>query len=100
MRQTLQNFYEQNGIARLKTAPYSSSQNGYPERALRTVQNVVLAGLSHSEMPPRYGDYAALDAITKGNFQPSPLNNNVPYNIFHKTPLSTVNHFLPFGQWG
>jgi transposase InsO family protein len=98
--QTLQNFYEQNGITGLTTAPYSSSQNGHAERALGTIQNAVRAALSHPEMPPRYWDYAALDAITKGNTQPSPLTNDVPYNTFHKTPLSTINNFLLFGQWG
>jgi hypothetical protein len=69
--------------------------NGHAERAVRTIQNAVRAALSHSQIPPRHWHYAALDAITKGNTQPSPLTKDVSYNTFHKSPISTVNLYLP-----
>jgi transposase InsO family protein len=97
---TLQDFYDAQGITPLTTAPYSSSQNGQAERAIRTIQNATRSALSFSKLPARYWDYAALDAITKGNVQPSPATKNTPYNIFHNTTSTPVAHFHPFGQWG
>jgi transposase InsO family protein len=82
---TLQDFYMKKGITPLTTTPYSSSQNGRAERALRTIQNAVSSALSQSKLPTSYWDYAALDAITKGNSQPSSTNQATPYNDFHNT---------------
>jgi transposase InsO family protein len=42
---TLQDFYIKKGITPLTTAPYSSSQNGRAERALRTIQNAIRSAL-------------------------------------------------------
>jgi transposase InsO family protein len=96
----LQDFYSAQGITPLTTAPYSSSQNGQAERAIRTIQNSIRSALSFSKLPARYWDYAALDAIKKSNVQPSPTTNDTPYNIFHNTTSTSPTHFHPFGQWG
>jgi hypothetical protein len=96
----LQDFYSAQVITPLTTAPYSSSQNGQAERAIRTIQNSIRSAISFSKLPARYWGYAALDAITKSNMQPSPTTNVTPYNIFHNTTSTSPTHFHPFGQWG
>jgi transposase InsO family protein len=97
---TLQEFYSAQGITPLTTAPYSSSQNGQAERALLTIQNSIRSALSFLKLPTRYWDYAALDAFTKSNVQPSSTTKNTPYNIFHNTTSTSLSHVHPFGQWG
>ena len=94
---SIQVFYEDEGIEQQVTVPYAHQTNGTAERAIRTIVTIGRSILHHAKLDKRFWAEAAMTAIYVKNRLPSP-------KIAHKTPFEmvyaskpSVKHMRVFG---
>nr|GEY39331.1 retrovirus-related Pol polyprotein from transposon TNT 1-94 [Tanacetum cinerariifolium] len=91
-------FYEDNGIRRFLTAPYSPQQNGVLKRKNRTILNMVQSMLKTKKMPNEFWAEAVDCAVYLLNRYPSKsLNNKTPQEASNGLK-PTVSHLHVFGS--
>ena len=90
--------YDRNhGLTHELSAPYSSSQNGLAERAIRTTMDDVRTLLRDSGLGHSYWAEAAAYSIYTRNLIPSRRHpNKIPLEVF-SGKRQTVAHLRPFG---
>ncbi len=91
------NFLKSEGICQELSAPHSQYQNGFIERHIQTIQNMIVSALHTSGMSKGYWGKAALWAKHTWNVMPRFDNDNIsPYTAVtgHQTDLSLLH---PFG---
>lgn len=77
---TLRSFLLDRGIAFRLSCPYTSSQNGKPERPIRTVNDIIRTILLQAHMPPEYWVEALHTTTYLLNRRPSePIQFLTPY---------------------
>uniref|UniRef100_A0AAV1VNI8 Integrase catalytic domain-containing protein n=1 Tax=Peronospora matthiolae TaxID=2874970 RepID=A0AAV1VNI8_9STRA len=77
---SLQLFYEDEGIEQQTTVPYAHQTNGTAERAIRTIVTIGRSMLHHAKLDKCFWAEAAMTAIYVKNRLPSP-------KVVHKTPV-------------
>uniref|UniRef100_A0AAV1VN52 Integrase catalytic domain-containing protein n=1 Tax=Peronospora matthiolae TaxID=2874970 RepID=A0AAV1VN52_9STRA len=82
---SLQEFYEDEGIEQQKTVPYAHQTNCTVERAIRTIVTIGRSMLHHAKLEKCFWSEAAMTAIYVKNRLPSP-------NVMHKTPFEIVHN--------
>jgi transposase InsO family protein len=94
---TLRSFLTDHGIVFRLSCPYTSSQNGKAERAIRTINDIIRTLLLQAHMPPKYWVEALNTATYLLNRRPSKTINFVtPYQIlFNHAP--NYSHLRIFG---
>uniref|UniRef100_A0AAV1VK09 Integrase catalytic domain-containing protein n=1 Tax=Peronospora matthiolae TaxID=2874970 RepID=A0AAV1VK09_9STRA len=85
---SLQLFYEDEGIEQQTTVPYAHQTNGTAERAIRTIVTIGRSMLHHAKLDKCFWDEAAMTAIYVKNRLPSP-------KVVHKTPFEIVYNLKP-----
>ena len=85
---SLQFFYEDEGIEQQTTVPYAHQTNGTAERAIRTIVTIGRSMLHHAKLDKCFWAEAAMTAIYVKNRLPSP-------KIVHKTPFEIVYNSKP-----
>ena len=85
---SLQAFYEDEGIEQQTTVPYANQTNGTAERAIRNIVTIGRSMLYHAKLDKRFWAEAAMTAIYVKNHLPSP-------KIAHKTPFKIINKSKP-----
>uniref|UniRef100_A0AAV1U9H3 Integrase catalytic domain-containing protein n=1 Tax=Peronospora matthiolae TaxID=2874970 RepID=A0AAV1U9H3_9STRA len=85
---SLQEFYEDEGIEQQTTVPYAHQTNGTAERAIRTIVTIGRSMLHHAKLEKCFWAEAAMTAIYIKNRLPSP-------NVMHKTPFEIVHNSKP-----
>ncbi|CAH0476236.1 unnamed protein product [Peronospora belbahrii] len=93
---SLQDFYENEGIEQQTTVPYAHQTNGTAERAIR----IVTIGRSmrhHAKLDKLFWAEAAMTAIYVKNCLPSPkVVHKIPFEIVYNSKPS-VKHMRVFG---
>ncbi|WVZ91380.1 hypothetical protein U9M48_037560 [Paspalum notatum var. saurae] len=94
---TLRHFLTTNGTTYRFSCPYTSSQNGKAERALRTINYVLRTLLFQADLPPKYWVEALHAATYLINRRPcKPLQFDTPYHaLFGQQP--DYSHLRVFG---
>uniref|UniRef100_A0AAV1TGB2 Integrase catalytic domain-containing protein n=1 Tax=Peronospora matthiolae TaxID=2874970 RepID=A0AAV1TGB2_9STRA len=69
---SLQEFYEDEGIEQQTTVPYAHQTNGTAERAIRTIVTINRSMLHHAKLEKCFWAEAAMTAIYVKNRLPSP----------------------------
>ena len=85
---SLQVFYEDEGIEQQVTVPYAHQTNGTAERAIRTIVTIGRSMLHHAKLDKCFWAEAAMTAIYVKNRLPSPT-------VAHKTPFEIVYNSKP-----
>uniref|UniRef100_A0AAV1VNG0 Integrase catalytic domain-containing protein n=1 Tax=Peronospora matthiolae TaxID=2874970 RepID=A0AAV1VNG0_9STRA len=85
---SLQLFYEDEGIEQQTTVPYAHQTNGTAERAIRTIVTIGRSMLHHAKLDKCFWAEAAMTAIYVKNRLPSP-------KVVHKTPFEIVYNLKP-----
>uniref|UniRef100_A0AAV1THU1 Polyprotein n=1 Tax=Peronospora matthiolae TaxID=2874970 RepID=A0AAV1THU1_9STRA len=85
---SLQDFYEVEGIEQQTTVPYAHQANGTAERAIRTIVTIGRSMLHHAKLDKCFWAEAAMTAVYVKNRLPSP-------KIPHKTPFEIVYNSKP-----
>uniref|UniRef100_A0AAV1UJX4 Integrase catalytic domain-containing protein n=1 Tax=Peronospora matthiolae TaxID=2874970 RepID=A0AAV1UJX4_9STRA len=85
---SLQLFYEVEGIEQQTTVPYAHQANGTAERAIRTIVTIGRSMLHHAKLDKCFWAEAAMTAIYVKNRLPSPKSR-------HKTPFEIVYNLKP-----
>ena len=80
---SIQVFYEDEGIEQQVTVPYAHQTNETAERAIRTIVTIGRSMLHHAKLDKCFWAEAAMTAIYVKNRLPSP-------KIAHKTPFEIV----------
>ena len=94
---SLQAFYEDQGIEQQTTVPYAHQTNGTAERAIRTIVTIGRSMLHHARLEKCFWGEAAMAAIYIKNRLPSPkIANKTPFEIVYKHKPS-VKHMRVFG---
>uniref|UniRef100_A0AAV1TF55 Integrase catalytic domain-containing protein n=1 Tax=Peronospora matthiolae TaxID=2874970 RepID=A0AAV1TF55_9STRA len=82
---SLQEFYEDEGIEQQTMVPYAHQTNCTVERAIRTIVTIGRSMLHHAKLEKCFWAEAAMTAIYVKNRLPSP-------NVMHKTPFEIVHN--------
>uniref|UniRef100_A0AAV1V8R4 Integrase catalytic domain-containing protein n=1 Tax=Peronospora matthiolae TaxID=2874970 RepID=A0AAV1V8R4_9STRA len=85
---SLQLFYEDEGIEQQTTVPYSHQTNGTAERAIRTIVTIGRSILHRAKLDKCFWAEAPMTAIYIKNRLPSP-------KVVHKTPFEIVYNSKP-----
>uniref|UniRef100_A0AAV1TTT9 Integrase catalytic domain-containing protein n=1 Tax=Peronospora matthiolae TaxID=2874970 RepID=A0AAV1TTT9_9STRA len=85
---SLQLFYEDEGIEQQTTVPYAHQTNRTAERAIRTIVTIGRSMLHHAKLDKCFWAEAAMTAIYVKNRLPSP-------KVVHKTPFEIVYNLKP-----
>uniref|UniRef100_A0AAV1TSR5 Integrase catalytic domain-containing protein n=1 Tax=Peronospora matthiolae TaxID=2874970 RepID=A0AAV1TSR5_9STRA len=85
---SLQLFYEDEGIEQQTTVPYAHQTNGTAERAIRTIVTIGRSMFHHAKLDKCFRAEAAVTAIYVKNRLPSP-------EVVHKTPFEIVYNSKP-----
>uniref|UniRef100_A0AAV1V4E9 Integrase catalytic domain-containing protein n=1 Tax=Peronospora matthiolae TaxID=2874970 RepID=A0AAV1V4E9_9STRA len=85
---SLQDFYEVEGIEQQTTVPYAHQANGTAERAIRTIVTIGRSMLHHAKLDKYFWAEVAMTAVYVKNRLPSP-------KIPHKTPFEIVYNYKP-----
>uniref|UniRef100_A0AAV1UKJ8 Integrase catalytic domain-containing protein n=1 Tax=Peronospora matthiolae TaxID=2874970 RepID=A0AAV1UKJ8_9STRA len=85
---SLQLFYEDEGIEQQTTVPYAHQTNGTAERAIRTIFTIGRSMLHHAKLDKCFWAEAAMTAIYVKNRLPSP-------KVVHKAPFEIVYNLKP-----
>uniref|UniRef100_A0AAV1TCT9 Integrase catalytic domain-containing protein n=1 Tax=Peronospora matthiolae TaxID=2874970 RepID=A0AAV1TCT9_9STRA len=85
---SLQEFYEDEGIEQQTMVPYAHQTNGTVERAIRTIVTIGRSMLHHAKLEKCFWAEAAMTANYVKNRLPSP-------NVMHKTPFEFFNNSKP-----
>uniref|UniRef100_A0AAV1VBT5 Integrase catalytic domain-containing protein n=1 Tax=Peronospora matthiolae TaxID=2874970 RepID=A0AAV1VBT5_9STRA len=85
---SLQLFYEDEGIEQQTTVPYAHQTNGKAERAIRTIVTIGRSMLHHAKLDKCFWAEAAMTAIYIKNRLPSP-------KVVHKAPFEIVYNLKP-----
>uniref|UniRef100_A0AAV1VNP0 Integrase catalytic domain-containing protein n=1 Tax=Peronospora matthiolae TaxID=2874970 RepID=A0AAV1VNP0_9STRA len=94
---SLQEFYEDEGIEQQTTVPYAHQTNGTAERAIRTIVTIFCSMLHHAKLEKCFWAEAAMTAIYVKNRLPSPkVMHKTPFEIVHNSKPS-VKHMRVFG---
>ena len=94
---SLQVFYEDEGIELQTTVPYAHQTNGTAERAIRTIVTIGRCMLHHAKLDKCFWAEAAMTAIYVKNRLPSPkVAHKTPFEIVYNTKPS-VKHMRAFG---
>uniref|UniRef100_A0AAV1U7Z5 Integrase catalytic domain-containing protein n=1 Tax=Peronospora matthiolae TaxID=2874970 RepID=A0AAV1U7Z5_9STRA len=94
---SLQEFYEDEGIEQQTTVPYAHQTNGTAERAIRTIVTIGRSMLHHAKLEKCFWAEAAMTASYVKNRLPSPkVMHKTPFEIVHNSKPS-VKHMRVFG---
>ena len=94
---SLQDFYEVEGIEQQTTVPYAHQANGTAERAIRTIVTIGRSMLHHAKLDKRFWAEAAMTAVYVKNRLPSPkISHKTPFEIVYNSKPS-VKHMRVFG---
>uniref|UniRef100_A0AAV1UAI6 Integrase catalytic domain-containing protein n=1 Tax=Peronospora matthiolae TaxID=2874970 RepID=A0AAV1UAI6_9STRA len=94
---SLQLFYEDEGIEQQTTVPYAHQTNGTAERAIRTIVTIGRSMLHHAKLDKCFWAEAAMTAIYVKNRLPSPkVVHKIPFEIVYNSKPS-VKHMRAFG---
>uniref|UniRef100_A0AAV1TKR7 Integrase catalytic domain-containing protein n=1 Tax=Peronospora matthiolae TaxID=2874970 RepID=A0AAV1TKR7_9STRA len=94
---SLQEFYEDEGIEQQTTVPYAHQTNGRAESAIRTIVTIGRSMLHHAKLEKFFWAEAAMTAIYVKNCLPSPkVMHKTPFEIVHNSKPS-VKHMRVFG---
>nr|GEZ20804.1 reverse transcriptase [Tanacetum cinerariifolium] len=91
-------FFEDNGIQRFLTNPYSPQQNGVVERKKRTILNMVQSMLKTKKMPKEFWVEAVDCAVYLLNRYPSKSLDNKTLQEAWNGLKPTVSHLRVFGS--
>ena len=79
-----EDFFRELGVRREKSAPHTQSQNGVPERMVRTLSEAVRCMLKRSGVPKHlYGHAYKLAAHIRGVTPTSALDGATPNSLFY-----------------
>ena len=92
-------FCDKEGIGHNFSSPYTPSENGRAERAVRTVKTVMKNLLISSQLSSGFWDMAAEYAIQIVNVLPKPGNMKSPHELFFKKKPQ-LDRFHIFGARG
>uniref|UniRef100_A0AAV1UWV9 Integrase catalytic domain-containing protein n=1 Tax=Peronospora matthiolae TaxID=2874970 RepID=A0AAV1UWV9_9STRA len=94
---SLQDFYEVEGIEQQTTVPYAHQANGTAERAIRTIVTIGRSMLHHAKLDKCFWAEAAMTAVYVKNRLPSPkIPHKTPFEIVYNSKPS-VKHMRVFG---
>ena len=94
---SLQAFYEAEGIEQQTTVPYAHQTNGTAERAIRTIVTIGRSMLHHAKLDKCFWGEAAMTAIYVKNRLPSPkIPHKTPFEILYNSKPS-IKHMRVFG---
>ena len=94
---SLQLFYEDEGIEQQTTVPYAHQTNGTAERAIRTIVTIGRSMIHHAKLDKCFWAKAAMTAIYIKNRLPSPkITHKTPFEIVYNSKPS-VKHMRVFG---
>uniref|UniRef100_A0AAV1UAU9 Integrase catalytic domain-containing protein n=1 Tax=Peronospora matthiolae TaxID=2874970 RepID=A0AAV1UAU9_9STRA len=94
---SLQEFYEYEGIEQQTTVPYAHQTNGTAERAIRTIVKIGRSMLHYAKLEKCFWAEAAMTATSVKNRLPSPkVMHKTPFEIVHNSKPS-VKHMRVFG---
>uniref|UniRef100_A0AAV1VJE8 Polyprotein n=1 Tax=Peronospora matthiolae TaxID=2874970 RepID=A0AAV1VJE8_9STRA len=94
---SLQDFYEVEGIEQQTTVPYAHQANGTAERAIRTIVTIGRSMLHHAKLDKYFWAEAAMTAVYVKNRLPSPkIPHKTPFEIVYNSKPS-VKHMRVFG---
>uniref|UniRef100_A0AAV1VFF0 Polyprotein n=1 Tax=Peronospora matthiolae TaxID=2874970 RepID=A0AAV1VFF0_9STRA len=94
---SLQDFYEVEGIEQQTTVPYAHQANGTAERAIRTIVTIGRSMLHHAKLDKCFWAEAAMTAVYVKNRLPSPkIPHKTPFEIVYSSKPS-VKHMRVFG---
>uniref|UniRef100_A0AAV1T1Z0 Integrase catalytic domain-containing protein n=1 Tax=Peronospora matthiolae TaxID=2874970 RepID=A0AAV1T1Z0_9STRA len=94
---SLQDFYEVEGIEQQTTVPYAHQANGTAERAIRTIVTIGRSMLHHAKLHKCFWAEAAMTAVYVKNRLPSPkFPHKTPFEIVYNSKPS-VKHMRVFG---
>uniref|UniRef100_A0AAV1V4J6 Integrase catalytic domain-containing protein n=1 Tax=Peronospora matthiolae TaxID=2874970 RepID=A0AAV1V4J6_9STRA len=94
---SLQDFYEVEGIEQQTTVPYAHQANGTAERAIRTIVTIGRIMLHHAKLDKCFWAEAAMTAVYVKNRLPSPkIPHKTPFEIVYNSKPS-VKHMHVFG---
>uniref|UniRef100_A0AAV1U369 Integrase catalytic domain-containing protein n=1 Tax=Peronospora matthiolae TaxID=2874970 RepID=A0AAV1U369_9STRA len=94
---SLQDFYEVEGIEQQTTVPYAHQANGTAERAIRTIVTIGRSMLHHAKLDKCFWAEAAMTAVYVKNRLPSPkIPHKTPFEIVYNSKPS-VKHMRIFG---
>uniref|UniRef100_A0AAV1T5G1 Integrase catalytic domain-containing protein n=1 Tax=Peronospora matthiolae TaxID=2874970 RepID=A0AAV1T5G1_9STRA len=94
---SLQDFYEVEGIEQQTTVPYAHQANGTAERAIRTIVTIGRSMLHHAKLDKCFWAEAAMTAVYVKNRLPSPkFPHKTPFEIVYNSKPS-VKHMRVFG---
>lgn len=86
------------GIHHRRTTPYTPEQNGVAERLNRTLCDLMVSCLIGANAGDSYWGDAILYALYTRNRSPSrAIPGYVPYTLWNKGTLPSVDHLRPFG---
>uniref|UniRef100_A0AAV1TY31 Integrase catalytic domain-containing protein n=1 Tax=Peronospora matthiolae TaxID=2874970 RepID=A0AAV1TY31_9STRA len=94
---SLQEFYEDEGIEQQTTVPHAHQTNGTAELAIRTIVTIGRSMLYYAKLEKCFWAEAAMTAIYVKNRLPSPkVMHKTPFEIVHNSKPS-VKHMRVFG---
>lgn len=94
---SLQLFYEDEGIEQQTTVPYAHQTNGTAERAIRTIVTIGRSMIHHAKLDKCFWAEAEMTAIYIKNRLPSPkITHRTPFEIVYNSKPS-VKHMRVFG---
>ena len=92
----LHQFCATRGISLRFSCPQTSSQNGKPERKIRTINNIIRTLLCHASLPSYFWPHALNTASYLLNILPSKLLGHLTptHLLYYKSPTYTYLRVL------
>jgi transposase InsO family protein len=96
LSEQFKNFYDEKGIARQLTIPYTPQQNGVAERRNRTLFDMVRSMMAQANLPISFWGDALLTAAYILNRVPSKSVSSTPYKLWNGVEPN-LGYFHPRG---
>ena len=91
-------FFEQSGIKRERTVPYTPQQNGVAERMNRTLNDMARCMVIQAGLPQTFwAEAIATAAYIRNRCPTKPLDKMTPYEAWYGSKPN-VSHFRTFGS--